>query len=183
MVAETALNWQDDGKRALPQVGNMHKVAALLLAIRSRGHFLGFWARLNCENMPVIPAWLVRRYLDDPRKIPYLLVWKDEIHGGEIKEAVRLARYVEPSDSRVTDNCVELKRTDGSLTVLRIDWRTLPRNGGWATHAYVLMPVDLSEIRFPAPSEFRICTCSKQHRRREALSALQSPQSSHGDVP
>ena len=23
------------------------------------GHFLGYWARLNCESMPVIPAWLV----------------------------------------------------------------------------------------------------------------------------
>jgi hypothetical protein len=94
------------------------------------GHFLGFWARLNCENMPVIPAWLVRNNLDDPRGIPYLLVWKDERHNGEIKEAVRLARYVESSNSRVTDNYIELKRTDGSLTVLRIVWRMLPRNGG-----------------------------------------------------
>lgn len=96
------------------------------------GHFLGFWARLNCENMPVIPAWLVRRCLDDPRRIPYLLIWKDERHDGEIKEAVRLARFVEPSSSRVTDNYVELKRTDGSATVLRIIWRMLPRNGGRA---------------------------------------------------
>jgi hypothetical protein len=96
------------------------------------GHFLGFWARLNCEEMPVIPAWLVRRNLDDPRKIPYLLVWKDERHGGEIKEAVRLARYVEPSNSRLTENYVELKRADGSTSVLRITWRLLPRNGGRA---------------------------------------------------
>jgi len=95
-------------------------------------HFIGSWARLNCENMPVIPAWLVRSNLDDPRKIPYLLVWKDERHGGEIKEAVRLARYIEPSNSRVADNYVELKRTDGDATVLRIMWRMLPRNGGRA---------------------------------------------------
>jgi hypothetical protein len=93
-------------------------------------HFLGFWARLNCENMPVIPAWLVRRCLDDPQKIPYLLVWKDEKHDDKIKEAVRLARYVEPSNSRMTDNYVELKRTDGSTIVLRILWQMLPRNGG-----------------------------------------------------
>jgi hypothetical protein len=95
------------------------------------GHFLGYWARLNCENMPVIPAWLVRRCIDDPRGIPYLLVWKRE-HHGKIMEAVRLARFVEPSNSRMTDNYVELKRTDGSATVLRIVWQMLPRNGGRA---------------------------------------------------
>ena len=41
-----------------------------------------------------------------------------------------LARFAEPSNSRVTDNYVELKRTDGSTTVLRIVWQMLPRNGG-----------------------------------------------------
>jgi hypothetical protein len=64
------------------------------------------------------------------KKIPYLLVWKDEKHDDKIKEAVRLARYVGPSISRMTDNYVELKRTDGSTTVLRILWQMLPRNGG-----------------------------------------------------
>lgn len=91
------------------------------------GHFLGFWARLNCENMPVIPAWIVRSNLDDPRKIPYLLAWKDERHDGQIKEAVRLARC-----AGALDGYVELKRTDGGTSVLRIVWRTLPRNGGRA---------------------------------------------------
>jgi len=38
--------------------------------------------------------------------------------------------YVEPSNSCVTGNYVELKRTDGSATVLLIVWRMLPRNGG-----------------------------------------------------
>lgn len=93
------------------------------------GHFLGFWARLNCEYMPVIPAWLVRSNLNDPRRIPYLLVWKDERYGGEIKEAVRLACCVGPLGSY---DHVELKRTNGSATVLRIVWRMLPRNGGRA---------------------------------------------------
>jgi len=95
-------------------------------------HFRSSWARLNCESIPVIPAWLVRSNLDDPRRIPYLLIWKDERHDGEIKEGVRLARYMEPSSSRVTDNYVELKRPDGSITVLRFVWRMLPRNSGRA---------------------------------------------------
>jgi hypothetical protein len=89
-------------------------------------HFISSWARLNCEYMPVIPAWLVRANLDDPRRVPYLLVWKDERHDGQIKEAVRLARYERD------DNYVEIKRTNGDATVLRIVWRMLPRNGGCA---------------------------------------------------
>ncbi len=90
-------------------------------------HFIGSWARLNCENTPVIPAWLVRSNLNDPRRIPYLLVWKEE-PDGQIKEAVRLTCCV----SHDSWCHVELKRTDGSTTVLRIVWRMLPRNGGRA---------------------------------------------------
>jgi hypothetical protein len=81
--------------------------------------------------MPVIPAWLVRINLNDPRRISYLLVWKDA-RDGQIKEAVRLARYVDPHDSRAESNHVELKRPDGSTTILRVVWRMLPRNGGRA---------------------------------------------------
>jgi hypothetical protein len=87
-------------------------------------HFIGSWARLNCEDMPVIPARLVRRYLNDPREIPYLLVWKDDRHDSEIREAVRLAR--------VMSRHVELKRNNGNRSVLRLVWRTLPKNGGHA---------------------------------------------------
>lgn len=90
-------------------------------------HFIGSWARLNCEDMPVIPAWLVRCNLDDPRKIPYLLVWKDERHDGKVMEAVRLTCHAD-----AYSGYVQLKRTDGSVTVLRIVWRMLPRNGGRA---------------------------------------------------
>ena len=94
-----------------------------------RGRFLGFWARLNCEDMPVIPAWLVRRNLYDPRRIPYLLVWKSE-RDGEIKEAVRLKCEMAVGAERVWS--AELKRTDETATVLRIVWQTLPRNRGRA---------------------------------------------------
>ncbi len=94
---------------------------------RGDGRFIGFWARLNCENMPVIPAWLVRSNLNDPRKIPYLLIWKDA-RDGEIKKAVRLTCCV----AHDSWGHVELKRTDQSTTVLRFVWRTLPGNAGRA---------------------------------------------------
>jgi hypothetical protein len=93
-------------------------------------HFLGFRARINCENIPVIPAWLVRHCLDDPRKIPYLFVWKSE-RDGEAKEGVRLSRYSEAGPWDWT-GWVELKRTDGTHTLVRTIERTLPRNGGKA---------------------------------------------------
>jgi hypothetical protein len=41
----------------------------------------------------MLPAWIVRRVWDDPRRIPYLLVWKGR-RDGEVKEAVRVARFV-----------------------------------------------------------------------------------------
>jgi hypothetical protein len=80
-------------------------------------HFIGSWARLNCENSPVVPAWLVRSNLNDPRRIPYLLVWKDE-RFGEVKESVRLAHF--SARRREGNDYAELKRTDGSITFLRI---------------------------------------------------------------
>jgi hypothetical protein len=42
-------------------------------------------------------------------------------------EAVRLARF-----AGTFDDHVELKRTNGSTTILRVVWRILPRNGGCA---------------------------------------------------
>ncbi len=54
------------------------------------GRFAGF--RANIESVPMLPAWAVRQYLDDPRSRPYLLVWNSL--DGETEEAVRLAQYV-----------------------------------------------------------------------------------------
>jgi hypothetical protein len=77
--------------------------------------------------MSVTPAWLVRTNLNDPRRIPYLLVWKDERHGGEIKEAVRLTCFVTPRGSAYH---AAVKCLDGSTSVLRTVWQSFPRNGG-----------------------------------------------------
>jgi hypothetical protein len=106
-------------------------------------HFIGSWARLNCEDMPVIPAWIVRSNLNNPRRIPYLLVWKDERHDGKIIEAVRLAHFI--ACGREANHCVELKRTDESTTILRIVWQ-MPRNGGRAL--FLLCP----QCETPPPS-------------------------------
>jgi len=74
--------------------------------------------------MPVIPAWIVRSNFNDPRKIPYLLVWKRE-SDGKIMEVLRLLCY-SPGP------LVELKRSDGSKTILRIVSQMMPQNGGQA---------------------------------------------------
>ena len=90
---------------------------------QSRGRhqrFLGFRARLNCENIPAVPARLVQNCLNDPRRIPYLLVWKDA-RNGKIEEAVRLARYVDASDPRAAIKFLEIRRMDGDASVLRMN--------------------------------------------------------------
>ena len=108
------------------------------------GHFLGHWARVNCESIPVIPAWLVRSNLDDPRRLSYLLIWKDERHDGRIMETLRLSNFA--PCGRECNNYAELKRPDGSVTTLRIMWRTLPRNGGRAL--FLLCPCCNTPRRF-----------------------------------
>jgi hypothetical protein len=83
---------------------------------------------VNCEYVPLLPATAVRRVLDDPRKIPYLLIWKSD-RDGEVKEAVRVIRLGSPLHLRDADS-IEVKRTDGTVTHLRVLRRPLPRNGG-----------------------------------------------------
>ena len=96
---------------------------------------------MNCEYVPLLPAWAAALFLQDPRKTPYLLVWRGDkglrgslcpsrMYDGEIKEAVRLARYHDRHDASAAQNYIELKRPDGDYSVVRIVWRMLPRNGG-----------------------------------------------------
>jgi hypothetical protein len=110
-------------------------------ANRRAGRFFG--RRVNCEYVPLLPAWAVSSFWDDPRRTPYLLLWRDDkwprgslspsrMYDGEIKEAVRLARYNDPHDASAAHKYVELKRPDGDYSVLPIVWRMLPRNGGCA---------------------------------------------------
>lgn len=91
------------------------------------GRYLGY--RLNCEEVPVLPAWAVRRFLDDPRKIPYLLVWKS-FRDCTVREAVRLSREA----SRVAPfdwaGRIAVTRTDGTCTYICPIERPLPQNNG-----------------------------------------------------
>src|ERR1019366_5925554 len=89
------------------------------------GRYLGF--RINCEQVPMIPAWAVRWVWDDPRRIPYLLVWKGR-NDGEVKEAVRVARFVLQTSLPEADS-VTIQRTSGSIVPVYLAWRGQPHGG------------------------------------------------------
>jgi len=87
------------------------------------GRFRGF--RINCEQVPMLPAWAVSWAFNDPRKIPYLLVWKSR-WDGKVKEVVR----VMPRPRTATEApFVEVKRIDGSIVPVYLVWRWQPHGG------------------------------------------------------
>jgi hypothetical protein len=96
---------------------------------RRGGRFFG--RRVNCEYVPLLPAWSVRRVLDDPRKIPYLFVWKSRTDG-TVQEAVRVAPHKEIEGLGGLDwtDAVEIKRPDETRNFIRTLLRPLPRNSG-----------------------------------------------------
>src|SRR5215472_14906010 len=87
------------------------------------GHFDG--PRVDCEQVPLLPARAVAWVLDDPRKIPYLFVWK-RAEDGSVREAVRVSAYSELA------GWADIKRTDGTRNLIRTLLKPLPRNGGKA---------------------------------------------------
>jgi hypothetical protein len=98
---------------------------------RCEGRFFG--RRVNCEQVPFLPAWAVAWVLDDPRKIPYLLVWKRP-EDNSVREVVRAFAYSEPPREFPLNwtGWVEIKRPDGTRDLIRTLLRPLPRNGGKA---------------------------------------------------
>ena len=93
------------------------------------GRFIG--PRVNCENVPCLPVKALAWMLDDPRNVPYLMVWLDQ-DCEKILEAVRVALFTEMEEEIPWARCVEIKRADGATNrVLTIE-RPLPRNGGKA---------------------------------------------------
>jgi len=70
----------------------------------------------------------VRQVLIDPRKIPYLFVWKSA-GDGEVKEAVHVTHFG-PSPFYPPGEYVHIGRTGDYSVELRTVWKALPRNGG-----------------------------------------------------
>jgi hypothetical protein len=93
--------------------------------LRNGGRFFG--RRVNCEYVPLLPAWAVAQVLDDPHKTPYFLVWKSRsLHSVDsVEEAVHVVPHSE-------SGLVEIRRQDGTSNLIRAVSRPLPRNGGSA---------------------------------------------------
>jgi len=91
--------------------------------------------RVNCEYVPCLPVATIAWVLDDPRKVPYLMVWKNDRWNGEVILAARVASHSEAaaSDTDLT-SVVEVKRPDGTRNWIWTIERPLPRHGGKARH-------------------------------------------------
>lgn len=96
---------------------------------RRAGRFFG--RRVNCEHVPLLPAGAVVRMLDDPRRIPYLLVWRSR-SDHTVQEAVRIAPHHKSPGLGGLDwsESVEIKRHDGTRNFIRTVLHQLPRNSG-----------------------------------------------------
>jgi hypothetical protein len=84
-------------------------------------YYEGF--RANCESVPRLSAWGVRRVLDDPRCVPYFFFWRWMDRGAP--EEILGIRGLPPSGE-----WAELKRIDRSSVVIQTVRRRLPRSGG-----------------------------------------------------
>jgi hypothetical protein len=103
------------------------------------GHFEGY--RVNCEQVPCLPARIVGDCLADPRGIPYLLIWArhpSPIERGSIaavllaepREAVRLNPIPSRPGQASSAGWVEVKRWNGTAIDLGVAKHPLPRRGG-----------------------------------------------------
>jgi hypothetical protein len=98
---------------------------------RRGGRFFG--RRVNCELVPSLPAQVVGLVLDDPRKIPFLLVWKNP-RSDTVEDAARISAYSERPSQFLLDwtGWIEIRRPDRTGNFLRTVLRPLPRNRGKA---------------------------------------------------
>src|SRR5258707_14006219 len=92
---------------------------------RKGGRFYGY--RINCEQVPMLGACTVRAILDEPRMIPYLVIWKSR-KGNEVKQAVRLARSVPRTNLSEVESGY-IKCPDGSPVRVYLVFRR--QSHGW----------------------------------------------------
>jgi len=105
---------------------------------RDQGRFWGY--RIDWEYVPCLPARVVADYLADPRRVPYLLIWRyrglpieralKAPNLGQMREVVRLAPYSLREGEAPSPGWVEVKRWNGVRVGLRVLERPLPRHGG-----------------------------------------------------
>jgi hypothetical protein len=93
---------------------------------RREGRFFG--PRINCERVRLLPASVVRRILNHPRRSQHLLIWQNPWDGA-IEEEVQVTR-VEPPRCFSGIEAIEVSRSAMSTTDLHVFRRPLPRNGG-----------------------------------------------------
>jgi len=86
---------------------------------RDDGRFAGY--RVNYEVVPCLPAHIVAKCLSDPRRVPYLLIWRHR-YKGVIREVARLASPY-PEHDWFGTGWVEVKRGDGSKQSVRVSQR------------------------------------------------------------
>jgi len=91
------------------------------------GRFLG--TRVNCEQVPLLPASLVREVLEDRYGGTCALIWQDP-WDGEIKETAEI-KHVPPPVCFSFVDAVEVVRPSIGITDLHIFRKPLPRNGGY----------------------------------------------------
>ena len=92
-----------------------------MVKTRRHGRFSGY--RINCERVPCLPARVVAAYLADPRRIPYLLIWRyrgqpierafNVPNLGEPREAVRIGPYSFREGEAPEPGWVAVKRWNG----------------------------------------------------------------------
>ena len=71
------------------------------------GRFIG--PRVNCENVPLFTSRALAWMLDDPRKVPYLMIWMDQ-NSEKIIEAVRIALSPDMEEEIPWAKCVEITK-------------------------------------------------------------------------
>jgi hypothetical protein len=99
------------------------------------GRFVG--PRVNCELVPCLPAGALAWVLDDPRQVPYLMVWKDD-RSGEIVVIARVARYTAMDSGVQGARWVQISRPNGRRNWILTIERAMPRERGKAR--FVICP-------------------------------------------